>query len=501
MRYLLFIEKQPEDESINEMNLEGLFAPFIDIIYKDENRLSLWTQVWSEKCHITTLKQINEFNMNALEWKEELKVGEKFRKLDSCMLDVFSFGPNAEKEENEMLEPQRKLMQIIGERLKFSKSYVRGPDAESDFKIGIYMDLDTKMEIATAVTSPFTVGRLQFVITEAEPYKPYEKILLPFDELTWYLLVVTFGIAFGVIFAVSLMRKRWSNVVYGEGVRRPAYNVLGTFFGIAQPRLPRTFFARSLLIQFIWFSLIFRTAYQGVFFELFTTDMRKPQPRTLNELIERNYTIKGDIATFAIIAHQHKINPFSKYTLPINEDYYEIQDHFVAAVNSQNYRTIYGKFEFIEANNTLINICDILRDPSVKTAYLVDLTMIESIKRECNFKLEILEEVMYESVVGVSMQLHHYLYSYIANVTQRLVEAGIVQHWYDFFQFVELRARVDPKDTEPKVLTLKMLSFGFVICLATSGVAVAVLFVEIICVVSLARRRSRDRSRFRFTRL
>jgi hypothetical protein len=90
------------------------------------------------------------------------------------------------------------------------------------------------------------------------------------------------------------------------------------------------------------------------------------------------------------------------------------------------------------------------------------------------------EEVMYESVVGVSMWLHHYLSSYIANVTQRLVEAGIVQHWYDFFEFVELRARVDPEDKSPKVLTLQMLSFGFIIYLAASGVAVAVLIAEIV---------------------
>jgi hypothetical protein len=415
--------------------------------------------------------------MSTLEWKKELKVGEKFKNLNNCSLDVFSFGPNADKKENEVLEPQRKLMKIICERLNFTAAYVRS-DAHPDFSIGIYMDFDSKIDLDTAVTSPFTVGRLQFVISEAELYKPYEKILLPFDGLTWYLLLATFGIAFGVIFAVSFMKKRWQYVVYGEGVRMPAYNVLGTFFGISQLRLPNSDFARVILIQFIWFSLIIRTAYQGVFFELFTTDMRKPQPRTINELIERNYTIKGDFFFFHVIAHRHQVNPFSNYTLTEDDDY--DKNETIAEVKRQNYRTINGNFEFIAYDDTLDNICNILRDPSAKTAYLVDLNMIESIKRNCSFEPEILDEVMYESVDGVSMQLHHYLYSYIADVTQRLVEAGIVQSWYDFIQFVEYRVHVDPKDRSPKVLTLEKLSFGFIIYLAASGVAVVVLIAEIV---------------------
>jgi hypothetical protein len=67
LRYLLFIEKQPEDEPIDKMYLDGFLAPFIDIIYKDGNRLSLWTHVWSEECRTTIFEQINEFDMNTLE--------------------------------------------------------------------------------------------------------------------------------------------------------------------------------------------------------------------------------------------------------------------------------------------------------------------------------------------------------------------------------------------------------------------------------------------------
>jgi hypothetical protein len=42
---------------------------------------------------------------------------------------------------------------------------------------------------------------------------------------------------------------------------------------------------------FIVFCLIIRTAYQGVLFEMITTDMRKESPNTMEELLQKNYTI------------------------------------------------------------------------------------------------------------------------------------------------------------------------------------------------------------------
>jgi hypothetical protein len=80
-------------------------------------------------------------------------------------------------------------------------------------------------------------------------------------------------------------------MVFGEGVRMPSYNVAGTFFGIGQMRLPTANFPRFILMLFILFCLIFRTAYQGVFYEMMTTDMRKPAPKSIIDLYEGNYSM------------------------------------------------------------------------------------------------------------------------------------------------------------------------------------------------------------------
>jgi hypothetical protein len=412
--------------------------------------------------------------MRTLEWTEELKVGEKFKDMRNCPLDVVIYGEDLEQAavKDKSLEPQRKIAEVVAERLNFIPNFADS----SDIQIGLRMDMERNKDFEFAVVSPFTEDRMVFAITPAEEYKPYEKILLPFDELTWYLLLGTFGFSFGAIFAVSLMRKRWQDVVYGEGVRMPAYNVVGTFFGISQMRLPTTFFARALLLHFIWFCLIFRTAYQGVFFEMFTTDMRKPQPRTFNDLIERNYTIKGNTFFFVTMAHWRKINPFASY----NESLKDFTD-LVDELKRENYSEVHGNFEFYQSEDDVFNnICDVLMNSSAKTAYLGNFNFITRVQQNCSFEPEVLEEVMYENVVGLTLSIHHYLYSYIANVTQRLVEAGIVQSWYDFYQFVNFRVVLDPVDTNPKVLTLEKLSFGFIIFLGACGVAVAVFICEIV---------------------
>ncbi|KAG5667899.1 hypothetical protein PVAND_015864 [Polypedilum vanderplanki] len=73
--------------------------------------------------------------------------------------------------------------------------------------------------------------------------------------------------------------------------KRPGYNALGVFFGVAFLGLPRKTLSRYILIIYIWFCLIIRTCWQSMMFELMTSDMRKPLPQTLDDLRELNYTI------------------------------------------------------------------------------------------------------------------------------------------------------------------------------------------------------------------
>jgi hypothetical protein len=48
-------------------------------------------------------------------------------------------------------------------------------------------------------------------------YTNYEKLIMPFDELTWILLMTTFGFTFGIIFGVHRCPQWIRNIVFGTG--------------------------------------------------------------------------------------------------------------------------------------------------------------------------------------------------------------------------------------------------------------------------------------------
>lgn len=111
--------------------------------------------------------------------------------------------------------------------------------------------------------SYFAEGSHHVIIPPTASYNSYEKMLLPFDKTTWNFLLMTFGFAFVVIFVINMLPRWIQDIVYGHMVKLPAFNVVGTFFGIGQTRLPENNFARIILMFFIIFCLIIRCAYQG----------------------------------------------------------------------------------------------------------------------------------------------------------------------------------------------------------------------------------------------
>jgi len=114
---------------------------------------------------------------------------------------------------------------------------------------------------------------------------------LAFDLTTWLLIAGTFLASFVVIIIISNFAPlKVRHLIFGENVPMPALNVLIAFFGLSQATLPRGSFARFLLNLFIIWSIIIRTCYQGKLFEYLQGDNRKPQIKSINELMDRNFT-------------------------------------------------------------------------------------------------------------------------------------------------------------------------------------------------------------------
>ncbi|KAL7013032.1 hypothetical protein ACKWTF_015162 [Chironomus riparius] len=150
------------------------------------------------------------------------------------------------------------------------------------------------MDIAHITTTIFDIPYGIFV-TPSEFYTNFEKLLLPFDGLTWILIVATSLIIVLVLLVTRFVPNTIESLFFGHGINTPGLNVIKIFFGIGQTRLPHKSITRFILVFFVLFCLIMRTCYQSKMFEFISTDMRKPLPKTLNEVIKDGYTIVFDI--------------------------------------------------------------------------------------------------------------------------------------------------------------------------------------------------------------
>lgn len=103
----------------------------------------------------------------------------------------------------------------------------------------------------------FTSDALSVIISTGEPYSTFEKLILPFDNETWMLVILFFVI--GMVIILIAEQNKWREFIIGRNVRYPIFNMFIAFFGQGQNILPGRNFAKYMLMMFILFCLIIRT--------------------------------------------------------------------------------------------------------------------------------------------------------------------------------------------------------------------------------------------------
>jgi len=152
----------------------------------------------------------------------------------------------------------------------------------------VYMDTDEYIDWQFEQISQDAVG---YCVTYGRKYDPFEKMILPFDDVTWYLLIISFLTGFATILILYRCPPTQQKFVFGTQISSPSLNLMQIFFGIALNRIPGRNFARFLLIIFTMFCLVIRTAYQGKMFEFITSDVRKPTANNIQEMFDMKFPI------------------------------------------------------------------------------------------------------------------------------------------------------------------------------------------------------------------
>jgi hypothetical protein len=91
-----------------------------------------------------------------------------------------------------------------------------------------------------------------------ELYGDYEKMFLPFDELTWIAIAVTIAVAVLTILVIKMLSAKIQEVIFGHNNRSPLMNFIDIILNGGQQTNLNENGPRMFLLSFIFFSLIFR---------------------------------------------------------------------------------------------------------------------------------------------------------------------------------------------------------------------------------------------------
>lgn len=286
--------------------IDGLIIHFSYFMIEEKNQILLKTFEWwtPMECGVAQFVTLNTFNLSQLKWTQNpLKITEKFTNFHNCTIkhhSTFFASPTIELlvqmgEQAVMLDPgipallekqesvEVKLRNLFAQKGNFTS--LGGLQKKYGATICQYINWGGETECSMAsFQNPYVA-----MYSPSDPYSNYEKMLMPFENMIWFGLCTTFFLSFVSIYFIN--QSKFKKLIYGQREQSPFMNVVNILFGNAQKHLPSENFGRIILISFVFFCLVVRTTYQGVFFEKFTSGLKRSPPETYADLKERDYTI------------------------------------------------------------------------------------------------------------------------------------------------------------------------------------------------------------------
>ncbi|KAG5670816.1 hypothetical protein PVAND_001054 [Polypedilum vanderplanki] len=458
--------------SIGQLQFHGFFI-YVNRINK---KVSLYVhQIYGLKlCRRFTLTILNSMNMNSEKWDKTLENFDHYENFHGCMVNFivhygFQFhsigvSKNIDLDKIELHAGViSEIIQIMSNKYNFTPQYSYANVIDLKIKLiysrnyrpyshNIFLFTVAPIVIYDEVKylpQSFSTVNFMFHISYNDLYTNYEKITMPFDDLTWFLMFITFGLTFASIFGLKFCPKWIKMIIFGRGVNNLAYNALGIFFGVSQLRLPKESFPRSILIIFIWFCLIIRTCWQSMMFEFMTSDMRKPLPASIEDLIKMNYTVLID---------QFKLK------------YY--------------YKLLNGRES---PNLMLMNISIFLKlykqalDGETKSKFAFFTNDFEQMNWKTLFKdsLPIMENEIFSNPLAIASALNNILEYQLNNLVDHLIPSGILNYQVDYgMWYLNRPIHVEPEDPR-RILSMSDLEFGFVIFLGSFALPIGVFICEL----------------------
>lgn len=269
----------------------------------DEDKfIKLLTFVWYSEvmCNVPQLTEVNRFSKLSRNWETETFSIEKFDNFRGCKIasGIFKTFPRFDYKSHDytsthFLKLHTKILHELSTHLNFNLTFITSDDPDDvdiSIRTRLYNFILTDRIHVYFLTRPYLFESSQVAVPVGHEFTGYEKLLLPFEHSVWCWILVTFAVAFGTIFILRFTSVKVKNFIIGRSVATPTLNVVMIFVGTSVIQTPGRNFARFLLMTFILFSLIIRTAWQSKMFEFLQKDMKKPEVQSIDEIISKNFT-------------------------------------------------------------------------------------------------------------------------------------------------------------------------------------------------------------------
>jgi hypothetical protein len=203
----------------------------------------------TEICDTNQWKIINRFSRATMRWENSNTFKTKFGNLYQCPMELQHFEGKYETE----------LFSIFAKYLNFTPEMTYHKTVNlSRFYLSLSRGITSVLGDNFYWMTFMHFEQSKIFIPPGELYGDYEKMLLPFDTLTWIGIVLT--IVGGVVAILVIKYRSPSNqeLYFGRNNRSPMMNYISIILNGDQYHDVHENFPRILLIMFIVWCLIFR---------------------------------------------------------------------------------------------------------------------------------------------------------------------------------------------------------------------------------------------------
>jgi hypothetical protein len=210
--------------------------------------------------------------------------------------------------------------------------------------------------------------------------------------------------------------------------------------------------------------------YVGIQYEMITTDIRKPIPKSLSEISDYDYKLVFCNSTdFGYCLSSQLIQEsLAEY------DLFDLR-HQLKVVEGSEY--FINNFPF--SDNEEIKSCDLIFGSHEKSVYWTDLPFYWMIFSKCGRKPITINDELNSFPKTVILQGGEFILSELENVIQLIGSSGLLQyyvkynHWYTY-----LRKPIHSTFSKAKVFSLDDLFFGFVPWFSACCFSIVVFWLE-----------------------